>query len=398
MDRLCRLRGRGTGAVLAIGLAIGVLSAQPAFAGPTEREQAKRIHDRIVGVPPSDAVLNTMEAQIVGGTPLDAAFTAMNDPIFYTSSLRNFAAPWTNVPKSVFVDLNDYTATVIGMVRDDVPFNTVLSADLVYVAPNGVVSAAYSPTDNNHYLQLQNNNVDLSSPANLHGVPQSTLPGSQIMSTEAAGVITTRAGAEAYFSGGTNRRMWRFTAINFLCRDMEQLNDITRPADYIRQDVTRSPGGDSRIFHNTCVGCHSGMDALAGAFAYYQWDPDAMRLVFTRGNVQPKFLINSTNFPGGHVTTDDTWWNLWRVGPNSALGWRGPMATGHGAQSLGAEVGASRAFSECQVQKVFTRVCQHAPQSAADFTEVSRIADVFEANNYSMKRVFAETAVYCMGN
>jgi hypothetical protein len=29
---------------------------------------------------------------------------------------------------------------------------------------------------------------------------------------------------------------------------------------------------------------------------------------------------------------------------------------------------------------------------------VSRIADVFEAQNYSMQRVFAEVAVYCMGN
>jgi hypothetical protein len=396
MDRLSSLRSRGAGAVLALSLA--VLFAQSAVAGPTERDQAKRIYDRIVGVPPSDTALNTMESQIVGGDPIAAAYTAMTDPVFYNSALKNFAAPWTNVPKSVFVDLNDYTATVIGMIRDDVPFNTVLSADLVYVAPNGVVSAPYSQTDNNHYLQLQQQMVDLSNPANLAGVPQSTLPGAQIMSTEAAGVITTRAGALAYFSAGTNRRMWRFTAINFLCRDMEQLNDITRPADYVRQDVTRSPGGDSRIFENTCVGCHSGMDALAGAFAYYQWDDTAMRMVFTRGQVQPKFLINATNFPGGHVTTDDTWWNLWRVGPNSNLGWRGPNATAHGAQTLGQEVGMSRAFSECQVQKVFMRVCQHAPQSAADLTEVSHVADVFEANNYSMKRVFAETAVYCMGN
>ena len=396
MDRLFRLRGRGAGAGLALCLL--ALSAHSAVAGPTERMQAKRIHDRIVGVPPSAAVLDSMEASIVGGDPIAAAYTAMSDPLFYTSALKNFATPWTNVSQTVFADLNDYTATVIGMIRDDVPFNTVLSADLVYVAPAGVVSAPYSQTDNNHYLQLQQNNVDLSNPANLHGVPQSTLPGSQIDATQAAGVITTRAAAEAYFSAGTNRRMWRFTGINFLCRDMEQLNDITRPADYIRQDVSRSPGGDSRIFHNTCVGCHSGMDALAGAFAYYNWDATAMRMVYTPGMVQAKFLINASNFPGGHVTTSDAWWNLWRVGPNSSLGWRGPAASGNGAQSLGVEIGSSRAFSECQVQKVFTRVCQHAPESAADLAAVQSIADHFEAMNYSMKRVFAETAVYCMGN
>lgn len=390
MDRLCRLRSRGAGAALAFGLA--VLTAHIAAAGPTERMQAKRMHDRLVGVPPTEAVLSSMEASIVAGDPVAAAYTAMNDPIFYNSALKNFATPWTNVPRTVFADLNDYTATVIGMIRDDVPFNTVLSADLIYIG------SSYSHTDNNAYLQMQQNNVDLSNPANLHGVPQSTLPGAQIMANEAAGVITTRAAGEAFFSAGTNRRMWRFTAINFLCRDMEQLNDITRPADYIRQDVSRSPGGDSRIFHNTCVGCHSGMDPLAGAYAYYQWDPDAMRMVYTRGVVQPKFLINATNFPGGHITTSDQWWNMWRVGPNSNLGWRGPSGTGNGAQSLGVEVGMSRAFSECQVTKVFTRVCLHAPNSPADFAQVQTIADHFEAQNYSMKRVFAETAAYCMGN
>ena len=39
--------------------------------------------------------------------------------------------------------------------------------------------------------------------------------------------------------------MWRFTAMNYLCRDMEALKDTSRPTDRIRQDVNRSPGGDS---------------------------------------------------------------------------------------------------------------------------------------------------------
>jgi len=394
MDRLYRVRGRAIGAALALGLLAFV--PQPAVAGP--REQAKRIYDRLVGVPPTDAVLTSMTSQIQGGDPVGAAYTAMSDPVFYNSYLKNWITPWTNVDQDQFQDLNDYTATVIGMIRDDVPFNTVLSADLVYVGAPGVVPNGYSQTDNVHYQQLEQNNVDLSDPTKLVPHPQSTLPGAQIMSTEAAGVITTRAAAAAYFSAGTDRRMWRFTGINFLCRDMEQLNDITRPADRIRQDVTRSPGGDSRIFLNTCVGCHSGMDGLAGAFAYYQFDPNSQSMVFTRGQVQPKFLINSTNFPGGYVTVDDSWINFWRVGPNSNLGFRAGGGAGNGAQSLGVEIENSRAFSECQVTKVFTRVCQHPPTSPAEFAQVQTIANDFEAQNYSMKRVFAETAAYCMGN
>ena len=41
---------------------------------------------------------------------------------FYNVTLKNFAAPWTNRDQSVFVPLNDYIATVIGMIRDDRAF------------------------------------------------------------------------------------------------------------------------------------------------------------------------------------------------------------------------------------------------------------------------------------
>jgi hypothetical protein len=386
------------GAALAALLAVVALAMLPGVASGGPREQAKRMHDRIVGVPPTEAMLAAMEAEIAGGDPLAAADLAMSNPLFYSSSLKNFVTPWTNVPQTVFADLNDYSATVIGMIRDDVPFDQVLTADLVYTGAPGVVGTGYSQTDNIHYQELEQNDVDLSNPALFIARQQSTLPGSQLTAADTAGVITTRAAGEAFFSAGTNRRMFRFVAMNYLCRDLEQLNDITRPADRVRQDVTRSPGGDSRIFHNTCVGCHAGMDGLAGAFAYFEWDAAAGRTVFTRNQVSQKHLINAVNFPGGYVTVDDSWLNLWRVGPNSYLDWRGPASSGNGPKSLGAEIAASRAFSECQVEKVFRRVCLRPPEDAADRAEVQRIANVFEAENRSMKRVFAETAAYCMGN
>ncbi len=211
-------------------------------------------------------------------------------------------------------------------------------------------------------------------------------------------MITTRAAAEAFFSAGTNRRMWRFLSINHLCRDLEDVADITRPVDRIRQDVSRSPGGDSSIFHNSCTGCHSGMDPLAGAFAYFEFDMDQGRMIYTPGQVQPKNLINANTFPFGYITVDDRWDNFWRVGPNSGLGWRAPEAGGYGPKGLGTEVAASRAFSVCQVQKVFEHVCFRPPGDDDDVTEIYRIADVFETENYSMKRVFAETALFCMGD
>jgi division protein CdvB (Snf7/Vps24/ESCRT-III family) len=65
---------------------------------------------------------------------------------------------------------------------------------------------------------------------------------------------------------------------------------------------------------------------------------------------------------------------------------------------MGEEVGRSRAFAVCQVEKVFQHVCFRAAATAEDVAEIERIADVFEAEAYSMKRVFAETAATCMGN
>ena len=69
---------------------------------------------------------------MVGQSPVAAALIATNDPKFLNDTIRNMAAPWTNRDQSVFVPLNDYTATVIGMVRDDIPFNTILSADILF--------------------------------------------------------------------------------------------------------------------------------------------------------------------------------------------------------------------------------------------------------------------------
>ena len=46
--------------------------------------------------------------------------------------------------------LNDYTATVVGMVRDDVPFNTLLSADLVYIADSAVRRAGLLAHEQRH--------------------------------------------------------------------------------------------------------------------------------------------------------------------------------------------------------------------------------------------------------
>lgn len=378
-------------ATVAVGCAAIAVAA---YAGP--REQAKRIHDRLVGVPPSAAVLDSMTTKVTDGDAVGAAMEAMQNPEFYNTTVRELATPWTNREQSQYVPLNDSTATVIGMVRDDVPFDQVLYENIVYVGSAAATSVPYSQTNNDHYVDLQDNRVDLSSPTNLARQLQSDLPNSPLGPNETAGVMTTRGFAEAFLVAGTNRAAVRFAAVNFMCMDMEDFRDVTAWPDRVRQDVTRSPGGDSALFLNDCLGCHAGLDGLDGGFAYYDFNEDTQQIVYTPGSVQPKFLQNGDAFPYGYVTLGDSWINYWRSGPNAFVGWNGP-GSGAGAKSVGMELAQTRQFSECQVKNVFRKVCYRSPNGAADEQAVENIANIFEANNRSMKRVFAETAVYCMG-
>jgi len=381
-----------------VGLACAL--AGVAFAASAnDRDQAKRIHDRIAGVPPSETTLNSMEAMITSGNALGAALIATQSPSFYNVTLKNMAVPWTNRDQSVFVPLNDYVATFIGMVRDDVAFNTALSADLTYTV-SGVTPAA-SATSNAHYENAENNSVNLF--AALSPTTQSSVLG--IPAAATAGLLTSRASSEAFFIDGTNRAMFRFTMMNHMCRDMEQVHDTSLPPDRIRQDVSRSPGGDSRIFLNNCIGCHSGMDPFAQAFAYYDYDngsaeaPGTMRLVYNPAAVHPKYFNNNTNFAPGFITPDDAWENRWREGQNSLLGWSSSLpGRGNGAKSMGEELANSNAFAQCQVEKVFKTVCFRAPGNAADRNQVATMTTNFRSSGYRLKQVFAEAAVYCMGD
>jgi hypothetical protein len=401
-----RIARRGTAAPNPVAIAVRatlcaaalvLLGTNVLAAGPSA-DQATRIYNRIAGVPPTAAQL----AQMTGAAdPVAAALVSTQDPAFYNNTIRNMAAPWTNRDQSVFVPLNDYTATVVGMVRDDVPFNTLLSADLVYTADGASGVPAYSPANNAMYDAMDANNVDLK--AHLVSNAQSALTG--IPAAATAGVMTTRGAGSAFFINGTNRAMFRFTMMNHLCNDLQLVMDITRPPDRIRQDVTRSPGGQSSLFLNNCVGCHSGMDPMAGAFAYYNFnntDPntaDTMgTVVYTAGQVQPKYFINNTNFPQGFVTQDDSWNNHWRAGPNSILGFSATLpGSGNGAKSLGTELENSAAFASCQVTRVFKDVCLRAPNSQADFNQVNSMIGSFQSNGYKLRQVFAEGAAYCMG-
>jgi len=397
--------------MLSIAVICSLMLTHASFSSAGAREQAKRIHDRVAGVPPSATILDDMAADILAGNATDAAFTAMENSAFYDVTLKNLAAPWSNEAMSGFVPLNDYSATVIGLVRDDADFRTLLYGDVLYEGASSLGLPAYSVSDNNHYQQLEAGGYSLKD--NLVAVAQSSRNGLPAGAT--AGIMTSRAAAKAFFKAGTNRAMFRFTLLNHLCNDMEQLNDTSLTTDRIRQDVSRSPGGDSRIFLNGCMGCHNGMDPMTQSMAYYDYDYDAAndpdgengQMTFngtgttdpdTGTRVQGKYLINANNFEYGYITLDDEWDNYWRSGQNSFLGWDESLpGSGYGLKSMGQELAHAQAFAQCQVKKVFKNVCLRNPVDSTDRNQIDSMVNSFQANGHNLKQVFAESAVYCMG-
>ncbi len=438
-------------------LIVAALASQITWAGPAERAMAKRIHDRLTGVTvdsvdpdgagPLKSPLTEMEELLMsdttGKSAAEYAINTAQNPnahYFYNVTLKNFAAPWTNEEQTVFTPLNDYTATVVGAIRDGLDFRRILYDDLLYV---GTGVTAYSNSNNTHYEELEARNPATTGNLASGAVLQQRTQSSVRSGVPAAGIMTSRAGAMAFFSGGTNRAMFRFTLMNHLCIDLEPLKDVTRTPDHVRRDVSRSPGGDSRIFMNGCVGCHAGMDGMAGAFAKYEWDygqGDGVMLYGAVGNslfgndgaadgipddISLKHNINGNNFEYGHITTDDGWINYWRNGPNSKLGVRpldGPLASGWGwnppgalpqppgvtvdpdkgtssgtgARSLGIELSGTRAFAQCQVDKAFKAICLRDPNVfSSDRIERDNIVSNFVGNNYDMREVFTDVAAYC---
>jgi hypothetical protein len=175
---------------------------------------------------------------------------------------------------------------------------------------------------------------------------------------------------------------------------MEQMSDTTRPDFHVRRDVARSPGGDATVYKTKCAGCHSGMDALAGAWAHFDFSTD--RVIYTPGNVQAKINQNGHEFPEGYITNDDSWMNNWLKGQNSRVGWLG-AEQGNGPQELGRMLSETKQFPKCMAQRVFKKVCLRSPTLQKDQDAINNMADEFSSGQtYNMKNLFSMAVEACI--
>jgi len=253
-----------------------------------------------------------------------------------------------------------------------------------------VISSNLINATNEHYDSLSSQGLDLSDPLILNETSQEV----KLHQYPAAisGLLSTRSYAAAYFYAGTNRAPVAFAMQHFLCKSMEELNDTTIPDYRNRRDVDRSPGGTSELYKHRCVGCHAGMDAFAGAFAYY--DYVNYKVVYSPGKVVDKMNHNVV-FPEGFVTQNDSWLNLWNQGQNASIGW-GSIGSGEGAQSFGMLLSQTEAFHGCMAKQVYEKVCFRKATSDMDKARVTKLTNIYKNSKFNMKNLFIKASLECL--
>jgi len=382
--------------LMILSYAMGFIFGQslPAMSQSSEEvfeDQAFRLHNRLACEPPSREIWQNMSNLLSQGDGEAAAKLAINHPGFLNCTVKRWCLEQTNVDRRADKPLNDYCATVIGAVRDDKPFGSILYEDLIYVADptrySGTTALpAFSVSDNKHYEFIEKNVPDLAQV--LVERKQSEVTGL----TKTSGLLTTRAFGEAFLSAGTNRRAVRFSMINYLCNDLEQLSDVTRSDQMVGRDVERDPGGDAGLYNSKCKGCHAGQDFFRGAWAYYDFEGGRVKYL---SSVASKYANNANFFTSGYATIDDRWENNWIRGENGKLGWPIDKVKGNGVASFGEMISKTAYFNTCMAKKVFQSVCHRDGTQKEDLNSILELTQEFRLSNQNLRHLFLKTALRC---
>ncbi len=375
-------RGWWSGIWAITALALAPRASAEAAAPDPNAAYAQRLYQRLTGVPLDDARLAQMTTLVGQGRIQDAAHIATSDPFFYNMTVWDMATGIATVDQTPYVDFNDLMAMIVGVTKDDLDARTLLSGNFHYEGRGSLSLPAPSLSDNEHYKEIGARRVNLKDDL-------LRVDGQLLQSPDTAGVLTSRQWASQHFNAGTNRRALEHTFQEFLCAPLQNWKDIGLPEYHIRRDIDRAPGGDPANFQNVCRTCHAGMDAMAGAFAQFDYK-DGKPVYYGTGNVAAKYNQNGLVYPDGYVTLDDTWINMATEHHNVAFGWRGPTE-GSGARELGTMIANAKAYGTCWTKRAFREVCKRAPTSNDDAL-ITALSDQFEAGGYKLRGLFEQVA------
>ena len=138
-------------------------SIEVAAIGSTDLLQAQALFRRLTGVPllPADPRLRQMAILIHQGQARKAAAVATDDPNFLQVTVKNLAAKISSRSETPFIFLDDFQATFIGTVADELDARLLLSGDYIYRGKNG--STVPSRRDNQHYEEIDLNHLEYKS-------------------------------------------------------------------------------------------------------------------------------------------------------------------------------------------------------------------------------------------
>lgn len=396
--------------------------------------KASEIFERLTGTktPIYNPLLKQMEERLNLHDPVSAAALVTEHPMFYNITVRNFANKMSNRDETIAAPLNDFTATVIGGVRDNISAKELLYGNFFY---QGDPSKAAVPSDdvddilrsNNHYESLDLASYDLKSvlmkrkqivlkasssngnfSTNNNNINNITFEA--VDNSWASGLLTTRQWAAAHMVAGTNRRAVEFALREFTCTPIENSADSSGPEDVIGRDIDRNPGGSRAKFTTSCRACHTILDGFKGAFAFMTFsngfmkhsalvpnstnnnlDEDtsvAMRIHPDAAGVSRKMNHNEDAYINGKVLRDDNWVNNANSGTNRTnFGWT--RTSGKGTADFGKALAESKAFPRCMAKRVFFTVCKREADSKDD-AFIKRVAEEFSSaeRNYNIKYLF----------
>lgn len=376
--------------------------------------KAKRILERISSskIPGDHQLLQPITTAVASGNLEEAATLALTHPGFLNVTVKNLAGQISTREETLLTPLNDFSATFIGVVRDDLDARQLLTGNFVYQAdptkiPAGITVRSNVTTDiaqsNNHYQDLDRPDIDLGvvlrqvSPQPLFSNVTRTV----VANPDPAGLVTTRTFLAAHASAGTNRRPVEYMFREFLCTPLAGVADVTASDGRVGRDVSRSPGGITDTYLTSCKGCHTQHDSMRGAFA--RWDfinntpansvVEGANANGFRNGIATKMNINQNEFQYGFTTADSTWVNNTTGALNmSMIGWRGEYQSGDGVKSLATAFANSKRFSQCMVKRVFESVCAVGLDITKNINFVGDMANRFESSNYNFKKLFSAVA------
>lgn len=392
--------------------------------------EAKKIVERLAGtkVPSDHPLLIEATAALRRGDRLAAAQAATKHPGFLNTTVKLMALKMSTREETIRLLLNDFAASFIGVVRDNLSAKELLTGNFHYVGDpaqymtiRGEANIAEDDLEfvqnNKHYTNLEHSKIDIGQilvrreGQKVIGREEVNGEGKLYIASnpDPAGVLTSRTFMTEHAEAGTNRRIVEYAFREFMCVPLEEWADTSVTDAWVGRDIDRFPGGDHQKYLTSCKSCHTVMDSFRGAFA--KWNSadggavHSMRRVgdgaFNAQGIADKVLKNRTVFPGGYEIKSDAFVNNARGPANEALfGWRDNATGGVGARGVGSTIANSRRFSQCMVKRVYDSVCRANLQMGSDLAFIQPIADKFEKGGYKLKALYEGIAVLpsCLGS